>query len=180
VMLDAAVGGKTFWRGALERIGSGGASLGDLLWSLERRDLIRREAVSAIEGQAQYTFTHVLIRDVAYDLLPRARRRTLHEHVARFLEDATAEIGEAGAALARHWRDAGDSERALAYAIVAAEQAEHGWAKALAVDLYKQALELARPDDDERRRHIRRRLAIAEQMLYHLEDARALGRAARD
>jgi class 3 adenylate cyclase len=179
VLLDAAVGGKTFWRGALDCMGSGGAELGELLWSLERRDLIRREAISAIEGQAQYTFTHVLIRDVAYDLLPRARRRERHEQYARFLESTTAEIGEAGAALARHWRDAGDPERALEYAITAAEQAERGWAKALAVDLYKQALELARPDDDERRRDIRRRLAVAEQMLYHLEDARALGRASR-
>jgi hypothetical protein len=57
----------------------------------------------------------VLIRDVAYDLLPRAARRERHEQVARYLEGATAEIGEAGAAIARHWRDAGDAARALEY-----------------------------------------------------------------
>jgi class 3 adenylate cyclase len=176
LLLDAAVGGKTFWRGALERMGCGGAELNDLLWSLERRDLIRRETVSAIEGDHQYTFTHVLIRDVAYDLLPRARRRERHEQIALFLEGATAEIGEAGAALARHWRDAGQRGRALQYALAAAEDAEQGWAKGLAVDLWRQALDLVDDEDVEQRRDIRRRLAVAQQIYYHLEDARALGR----
>jgi class 3 adenylate cyclase len=176
VLLDAAVGGKTFWRGALECMGAGGPKLNDLLWSLERRDLIRREMVSAIEGDHQYTFTHVLIRDVAYDLLPRARRRERHQQIALFLEEATAEIGEAGAALARHWRDAGQRGRALQYALAAAEDAEQGWAKGLAVDLWRQALDLVDDEDVEQRREIRRRLAVAQQIYYHLEDARALGR----
>ena len=176
VLLDAAVGGKTFWRGALERMGTGGERLGELLSSLERRDLIRRETVSAIEGEHQYTFTHVLIRDVAYDLLPRARRRDRHQHVALFLESTTAEIGEAGAALARHWREAGDSRRALEYSLAAAEQAEQGWAKELAVDFYKQALTLLDAEDEERRRQLRRKLAVAQQAYLHLNDARsALG-----
>src|SRR5204862_129624 len=90
-----------------------------VLAALERRDLVRRERVSAIEGDEQYVFKHVLIRDVAYDLLPRARRQERHEQCARFLEEATAEIGEAGAALARHWRDAGDRVRALDYLVAA-------------------------------------------------------------
>jgi len=174
VLLDAAVGGKTFWRGALERMATGGDGLGDLLWSLERRDLIRRDTVSSIEGDHQYSFTHVLIRDVAYELLPRARRRERHEQFALFLENATAEVGEAGAALARHWRESGDDKRALTYAIAAAEQAEQGWAKELAVDLYKQALALVDPDDVDRLRHVRRRLAVARQAYLHVEDARAL------
>jgi len=177
VLLDAAVGGKTFWRGALERMGSGRSQLNDILWSLERRDLIRRETISAIEGHNQYTFTHVLIRDVAYDLLPRARRRERHEQVALFLEEATSETGEAGAALARHWRDAGERGRALRFAIAAAEDAEEGWAKGLAVDLWRQALDLVPEDDVEQRREIRRRLAVAQQVFYHLADARALGRS---
>jgi class 3 adenylate cyclase len=180
VLLDAAVGGKTFWRGALERMGAGGDQLSDLLWSLERRDLIRRETVSAIEGHHQYTFTHVLIRDVAYDLLPRARRRERHQQCALFLEEATSETGEAGAALARHWRDAGQRGRALHYALAAAEDAEQGWAKGLAVDLWRQALDLVDDEDVDRRKDIRRRLAIAQQVFYHLEDARALGRSSTE
>jgi predicted ATPase len=152
---------------------TGRRELGELLGSLEGRDLIRRETVSSIEGEHQFTFTHVLIRDVAYDLLPRKHRQERHEQFALFLEGATAEIGEAGAALARHWRDAGEPVKALRYFIAAAEQAEHGWAKDRAVTFYREALELA--DDEEQRRTLRRRLALAQQAFYHVEDARALG-----
>jgi class 3 adenylate cyclase len=173
VLLDAAVGGKVFWRGALERMRPGDEHLGDLLGALERRDLIRRETISAIEGHQQFTFTHVLIRDVAYDLLPRRQRQEGHRQYAGFLEEATAERGEAGAALARHWRDAGEQAKALHYFVAAAEQAEHGWAKERAVTFYREALELVTDDDE--RRALRRRLALAAQALYHVVDARALG-----
>jgi class 3 adenylate cyclase/tetratricopeptide (TPR) repeat protein len=172
VLLDAAVGGKVFWRGALERMSPTPDELGELLAALERRDLIRRETVSAIEGEHQFTFTHVLIRDVAYDLLPRRERQERHAQYARFLEETTAEVGEAGAALGRHWRNAGEPGRALSYFLAAAEQAERGWAKDRAVIFYREALELA-PDDDQKRA-VRRRLALAQQAVVHLDDARAL------
>jgi predicted ATPase len=131
--------------------------------------------VSAIEGEHQYAFKHVLIRDVAYELLPRARRRELHEQCARFLEEATSEVGEAGAALARHWRDAGNPIRAVEYFVAAAEQEERGWAKAHAAELYREALGLLPQDERELRGSIARRLAIAAQAAFHVDDARALG-----
>jgi class 3 adenylate cyclase len=175
LLLEAAVAGKVFWRGAL----TDNEHLSGLLGALEGRDLIRRDTVSSIEGDQQFAFTHVLIRDVAYDLLPRARRRERHAQVARFLEAATAEIGESGAALARHWRDAGDSPRAFEYFVTAAEQAEQGWAKDRAVTFYKEALELV-PEDAERRGRVLRRLAVAEQTAYHVRDARLLGLGSED
>ena len=175
VLVDAAVQGKVFWQGGLERVTEVGDRLPELLENLERRDLIRRERVSAIEGDHQYSFKHVLIRDVAYELLPRARRRELHEHAARFLEEATSEVGEAGAALARHWRDAGNPERAVDYFVAAAEQEERGWAKDHAAELYREALRLVPEEHTERRSELRRRLALAHQAHYHVQDARALG-----
>jgi predicted ATPase len=171
VLLDAAVGGKVFWRGALEHMGRG-EELPDQLASLERRDLIRRDTVSAIEGQQQYSFTHVLIRDTAYELLTRRQRRDGHRSYAVFLESTGAGHGETGAALARHWREAGETENALRYFIAAAEQADQGWAKERAVTFYREALELA--SDEGQQRQLRRRLALAEQAMYHLADAQAL------
>ena len=173
LVLDAAVGGKVFWRGALERMGRNPAELTELLAALERRDLVRRETVSAIEGEQQYAFTHVLIRDVAYDLLPRAGRRERHEHFARFFEESTAEIGEAGAARARHWRDAGDHDRAVQLFVAAAEQAERGWAKDRAVTFYREALGLV--SDADAKRVVQRRLAVAVQAYLHVDDAQMLG-----
>jgi class 3 adenylate cyclase len=176
LLLDAAVVGKVFWRGALVRMSKNDEALSDLLGALERRDLIRRETVSAIEGDQQFTFTHVLIRDVAYDLIPRAQRRERHAEVASYFEQATSLVGEAAAALGRHWRDAGDHQRALGYFTAAAEQAEKGWAKGLAVTLYREALELVDEEDDATRSALRRRLAIVQQAQFHVEDVRLLRR----
>lgn len=176
LLLDAAVVGKVFWRGALVGMSGNGETLSDMLGALERRDLIHRERVSSIEGDQQFTFTHVLIRDAAYELIPRARRGELHADVARYFEQATSLVGEATAALGRHWRDAGDNTRAIRYFTSAAEQAEKGWAKGLAVTLYREALDLIGDDDGKARTVLRRRLAVAQQAQLHVEDARLLRR----
>jgi class 3 adenylate cyclase len=175
VILDASIAGRIFWRGAIERIARDPDFLGAALAALERRDLIRRDAVSRIEGDEQWSFKHVLIRDVAYDLQPRARRREGHRHIAEFIEASTPEIGEARAALARHWRGAGELEHAAQHFVAAAEEAERGWAKQYAVTLYKEALEMTPAEDVERVRFLRRRLAVAQSALFHLEDVRVLG-----
>jgi class 3 adenylate cyclase len=174
LLLVAAVCGKTFWRGALERMEEDVGSLSELLGALERRDLIVRDTRSMIEGEQQFGFKHVLIRDVAYELLPRARRREHHALAAQFFEETTAELGETAAALARHWRDAGHASRALVYFIRAAEVAEHGWAKDQAAILYREALDLASEDDEVQLADVRRRLALARAAAVHIPDARVL------
>jgi class 3 adenylate cyclase len=175
VILDGSISGRIFWRGALERITRDPACLADALGALERRDLIRRDPVSRFEGDEQWSFKHVLIRDVAYDLQPRGRRREGHRHVAEFIEQSAPEVGEAAAALARHWRGAGELERAVDHFVSAAEEAERGWAKQYAVTLYKEALDMTPADDAERVRFLRRRLALAQQAYIHTDDARLLG-----
>ena len=176
LLLDAAVVGKTFWRGALERMVDGRNELSELLGALERRDLIVRDTASAIEGEQQFVFKHVLIRDVAYELLPRVDRRARHARVAEFFENRTSELGEIATALARHWRDAGDPQRALGYFIRAGEQAERGWAKDQAAILYKEALELVPEDKGAELADLRRRLALARAAAVHIPDARQLMR----
>jgi|tagenome__1003787_1003787.scaffolds.fasta_scaffold20987208_6 class 3 adenylate cyclase len=169
VLLSAAVMGKVFWRGPVERVAENAATLGDTLAALERRDLIRREAVSAIAGEQQYRFRHMLIRDAAYDMLPRMRRQELHADLARYLEQEAPTAGEAITQMARHWREAGEGDRAVRYFLVAAEEAERGWAMERALLLYKEALDLVAEDDVETRRDIRRRLALVYQMHFHLD-----------
>ena len=106
-----------------------GDTLANLLAELERRDLVRRQTVSAFQGYHEYSFNHVLVRDVAYELLPRVKRQERHRETALYLEQISAGVGEACAALARHWRDAGDKARAVDYFAAAAAAAESGWAK---------------------------------------------------
>jgi predicted ATPase len=174
VLMYASVVGKVFWRGAIAGLGPERSDLSVLLGSLEQRDLIRREAVSGILGEQQFIFKHGLIRDVAYLTLPRAERRQRHAAVARFLEGATPDPTARAAALAYHWREAGDRERALRYLLSAAEQAGRGWAKERALRLYQEALELVPEDDAERRREIFRKQAVMAAAAFHVPDAERL------
>jgi predicted ATPase len=168
VLFDAAVVGKVFWRGALERMGNDGIGLSDALDSLEARDLIRHEPRSWIEREDQFAFKHALIRDVAYATLPRSQRKRLHAIVAAFLEQATGGAGATATALAGHWREAGEDARALDYLLLAAEQAGRGWAKAEAGQLYGEALALC--TDPRRRREIARKQALALVAAQHIPD----------
>lgn len=174
LLLDAAVVGKVFWVDALRAMNESG-DLIHLLEALERRDLVRRETSSIIEGRQQFAFTHVLIRDVAYDLLSRADRARRHALVAEFFGSTTGASSEAIGALARHWRDAGDFERAVEQLVRAAELAERGWAKDHAALLYREALELVPAEDSERRNALRRRLALASSASFHVPDVRRRG-----
>jgi predicted ATPase len=173
VLLDAAVVGKVFWRGVLEQLERRNIGLSELLGALEARGLIRREAVSRIAGDQQYSFKHGLIRQVAYASVPRARRKERHGAVARFLEEATTETGESAATLAFHWSEAGDVDRAVAYYIAAGDHAGRGWAKERALALYTDAFMLL-PESDPRRRDIARKRAVAYQAFYHVPDAARL------
>ncbi|MDQ3894731.1 MAG: AAA family ATPase, partial [Actinomycetota bacterium] len=160
-ILDAAVVGKVFWRGALAHLG-GDAGLAEILDSLEQRNLIRHEQSSRIEGEDQFSFRHMLIREVAYATLPKAVRRERHAAVARFLEQAAGDrAAESAASLAHHWEQAGDRGRAGDYLVKAAEQAERAWAKQAAASFYTRALEVLPEDDTARLRAIRLRRAAA-------------------
>jgi class 3 adenylate cyclase len=176
VLLDAAVIGKVFWTGALQRMSSGELDLAELLDSLEGRDLIRRESVSRLRGDQQFSFKHDLIRDAAYATLPRPQRRKRHGEVAAFLEETTSEIPAAASALAQHWREAGENRRAGDYFLIAGDLAGRGWAKEEAVGFYQQALDLIGDGDPELRRKVTQRQAVAVLMVAHVADAELLGR----
>jgi predicted ATPase len=174
VLVDASAVGRVFWRGALASM-SPRDDLPEILGSLERRDFVRREAVSRIQGDQQYAFKHALIHDIAYLRLPRAARRERHAAVAAYLEETTGGgTGQSNEALAHHWREAGEPRRAVDCLIAAADQAGRGWAKAHAVALYRAALELIPAEEEEQVRDVRRRLAVALQALYHVVDAERL------
>jgi Flp pilus assembly protein TadD len=117
----------------------------------------------------------MLIRDVAYDLLPRADRMRRHALIAQFVGNTTGVSGEAIGALARHWRAAGDNDRAVEQLVRAAELAERGWAKDHAAALYREAFELVPAEDTARRNMVRRRLALASSASFHLADVKRAG-----
>jgi class 3 adenylate cyclase/tetratricopeptide (TPR) repeat protein len=87
----AAVEGRTFHRSAVNALLAADSrrALDTVLLALERRELIR-PGHSDLPGAGGYRFVHILVRDVAYDLLPKATRAELHEAYAGWLSRQAA------------------------------------------------------------------------------------------
>jgi class 3 adenylate cyclase len=101
----AAVIGRVFWDGAVARL----AGVGDLdatLRTLLRRELVLERLSSSIAGQAEYSFKHVLTRDVAYESLPRRERSRAHVDTAAWIEEMSGERSAEFAELFAHHYDA--------------------------------------------------------------------------
>ncbi len=111
ILFHAAIIGRTFWPAAILGIAQAIAPE-TLPASLER--LIARELIvrvhetlrSPLQTETLYMFKHVLTRDVAYDLIPRARRAHEHERFAQWLEAQPRRNDEDNAELlANHYEE---------------------------------------------------------------------------
>jgi class 3 adenylate cyclase/tetratricopeptide (TPR) repeat protein len=86
-----AVEGEVFHRLALRAMADERPSLEiELLGRLVRKELIRPHPAT-LPGDEAFRFRHLLIRDAAYDGLPKATRADLHDRFARWL---VSEVGE--------------------------------------------------------------------------------------
>jgi class 3 adenylate cyclase/tetratricopeptide (TPR) repeat protein len=84
---DAAVIGRTFWVGALAAMtDSSPADVEPELRALEQKEFVRRQRTSAVADETEYLFRHALVRDVAYNQIPRAQRSAKHQAAADWLE----------------------------------------------------------------------------------------------
>ena len=75
LLQDASVLGKVFWTGALAAMGA--RERDDVLSGLRelvRREFVRPARVSSMRDEEEFSFWHVLVRDVAYQQIPRAAR----------------------------------------------------------------------------------------------------------
>ena len=72
--------------------------------SLQEKDIIVPETGVRLAGEREYAFKHVLIRDVAYGMLPKAVRWRKHYEVGQFIEERAGErTDEVVALLAEHY-----------------------------------------------------------------------------
>jgi tetratricopeptide (TPR) repeat protein len=85
LLQDAAVVGKTFWLRALVTLGNTD-SIGARLHVLERDQFVRCERTTSMADEIEYSFRHVLMRDVAYSQIPRAERAEKHRRTAEWIE----------------------------------------------------------------------------------------------
>jgi class 3 adenylate cyclase/predicted ATPase len=91
VLERGSVEGRVFHRGAVQALSPAEAQLLAPLTALVRRELVRPDQ-GRFPGEDAFRFRHLLIRDAAYDALPKTTRADLHERFAAW-------IGERGRAL---------------------------------------------------------------------------------
>jgi class 3 adenylate cyclase/tetratricopeptide (TPR) repeat protein len=92
VVERASVEGKVFHRGSVAELSPASARSGvpARLMTLIRKELIRPDR-AAFVGEDAFRFRHLLIRDAAYEALPKEARAELHERFAVWLAQKAGE-----------------------------------------------------------------------------------------
>ena len=146
LLQDAAVLGRVFWVGGLARERRAAEAA---LHRLERRELVQRERRSSVANETEYAFRHALVREVAYEQIPRAQRGDKHRRVADWL-DTLGRSEDLAELLAHHYLaaldysepDAEFGARAARALGEAGERALNLNAYVTAAGFYRRALEL--------------------------------------
>ena len=107
---QAAVVGRTFWEGSLLSLAEAeNRDLRRALITLQEKDILAPGAESRLAGERELAFKHVLIRDVAYGMLPKAVRSRKHYEVGTFIEERAGDrTDEVVTLLAEHYGRAAD------------------------------------------------------------------------
>ncbi len=146
VLERCAIEGETFHRGAVQALAPDETQVTPRLAALVRKQLIR-PGMPRLAGEDGFRFRHLLIRDAAYEALPKAERADLHERFAGWLEVHGVELVELDELLGYHL------ERACIYRV-----------------------ELGLPRDRELAATARRRLTAAGHRAQHRADYGAAAR----
>src|SRR4051812_23486887 len=166
VIQQAAVVGQTFSEGALHAVSEEtGADLAEVLASLHDKDILvpLPNADADAVDEREFMFKHVLIRDVAYGMLPKAVRCRKHFEIGNHLEERSGDrADEIANLLAEHYGRAailGDEaglsndelapvhRKALHFLEVAGDAAMSLFSNAEAVDRYAAARAIRCPHD---------------------------------
>jgi class 3 adenylate cyclase/tetratricopeptide (TPR) repeat protein len=105
VLERGAIEGEIFHRGAVQALGPAETQVTPHLAALVRKELIRPDRAQ-LAGEDGFRFRHLLIRDAAYEALPKATRADLHERFASWLEDRGTELVELDELLGYHLEQA--------------------------------------------------------------------------
>ncbi len=139
VLQCGSVEGRVFHRGAVAVLASDEPPVTGRLASLVRKELVRPDRPQ-LPGDDAFRFRHLLVRDAAYDALPKAARAELHERFAEWLAENGTSLVELDEILAHHLeaayryhRELGVTDEAIApLALRAGDRLEAAARRALA------------------------------------------------
>jgi class 3 adenylate cyclase/tetratricopeptide (TPR) repeat protein len=177
-----AVEGQVFHRGAVVALAPDDPEVPSRLLGLVRKELVR-PSVATFPDEEAFRFRHLLIRDAAYDSLPKAERSVLHERFADWLAIHGPSLVELDEILGYHLEQASNCRRELGQGSPELEEraANHlGAPGALAVtreDAHAAASLLRRSADllpaGRERAFVLGRLGLAYELLGRFDDAYA-------
>jgi tetratricopeptide (TPR) repeat protein len=156
VLERGAVEGEVFHRGAVQALSPEEMQITTRLAGLVRRELIRPDRAQ-LAGDDGYRFRHLLIRDAAYDALPKSVRADLHARFADWLDDHGSDLVERDEIVGYHLEqavryqmelgrpDAAIAERAALRLAAAGRRARDRLDNRAAAALLVRAVELLRP-----------------------------------
>jgi class 3 adenylate cyclase len=156
VLERGAVEGEVFHRGAVQALAPEETQVTPRLAALARKELIRPDKAQ-LPGEDGFRFRHLLLRDTAYEALPKSARAELHERFAVWLEERGRQLVELDELVGYHLEQAARYKAELGQAeATLAERAGERLARAgrralwrgderTAAVLLERALELTRP-----------------------------------
>jgi class 3 adenylate cyclase len=156
VLERGSVEGELFHRGAVQALAPEEPQVTARLTALVRRELVRPDRAQ-LPGEDAFRFRHLLIRDAAYDALPKSTRAELHERFAGWLAEHAVDLVELDEILGYHLEQAARyrqelgqpapalAERAGERLAVAGRRALSRGDDLAARELLERALDLLRP-----------------------------------
>ena len=137
----ASVIGRVFSQRILEKIYWADDALFESLEALKALEIIQQIQVLP---EAEYTFRHVLTQTVVYESLLLQRRKELHGAIGLAIEELYSQrLEEQAPILAYHYIRSNRQDKALAYALLAGDQAAGLYANTEATNYYEQALAMS-------------------------------------
>ncbi len=128
VLERGAVEGELFHRGAVQALAPEETQITPRLASLARKDLIRPDRAQ-LPGDDGFRFRHLLIRDAAYEALPKSTRAELHRRFAEWLAQRGGELVELDEILGYHFEQAHGYAAELGHVDESAEYATRAAAR---------------------------------------------------
>jgi class 3 adenylate cyclase len=105
VLERGAVEGRVFHRGAVQALAPEEQQVMARLTSLVRKELVRPDTTQ-LPGDDAFRFRHLLLRDAAYDALPKASRAQMHAGFADWLAEQGRDLVELDEILGYHLEQA--------------------------------------------------------------------------
>lgn len=125
-------------------IGIESIQLSDSLAKLEKSGLLQRVPMRGQAGKdGNYSFTHSLFQEVAYQSLLKETRVELHEHIGETIEKTHKDnLIAYYEVIAHHYYKSKNQNKALSYLVLSGKKSERIYAGKEALDYYTQALSI--------------------------------------